>query len=230
MPFEDLFLRNVAVGFDRQLAVKEQIGDWAWSLDPRNALIEFSKKKLLGNRVRTSTVQILGSESKASSTWLWSWANESGFAHRALAAARRVKEIGEKEGVAEFTAASFQLGEVDGARLAVTGAAMFGAPGYFRCPYDGGATYVIIEDDSFSDPTTNRVQRISTVFPQLISQMSISNHRRAFEAYLTKYHLQVTSEDDHIVAKAEDGSSIIGRFDEQNRLVGLTADTVARSA
>ena len=74
MTFEELFHQYAAISFDRQLSIVEQIGDWSFELDPKAGEITFTKKRIFGsNKVRTSPVQILGSESQRDHSWLWGW-------------------------------------------------------------------------------------------------------------------------------------------------------------
>lgn len=224
MTFEELFHQYAAISFDRQLSIVEQIGDWSFELDPKAGEITFTKKRIFGsNKVRTSSVQILGSESQRDHSWLWGWANQSGLGEKALKAANRVQQIGSENGIPEFTTASQSVLDT-GHALSLTVAGMFGKPGYYRCPYKGGAAFVMLEDASFMVPAANPVLRIAQVFPQLIETFKVADHRTAFESYLLAHELDATSKDDRVEGRMPDGQSVSAIFDDARRLTSLHAE------
>lgn len=113
------------------------IGDNGWELNPAEGLIRFGDREFKAG--------ILGSESHIQNTWLWSWAHtESGLPERAVAASHRAKKS--LPDLPEFQTGKFMLDELhNGHNLSMT---TCGASAenlcYYRCPYDGGAAFVVI--------------------------------------------------------------------------------------
>ncbi len=65
-----LFDDHAALSFDRQLALARAVGKQDWRCDLESGVPSFGPG-------RCWPVQILGTESEASRTWLWAWANPS---------------------------------------------------------------------------------------------------------------------------------------------------------
>ena len=53
--------------------------------------------------------ELIGTEAKDPDSWMWSWANPSGFGEHVLRAARHARDVGEREAVRELTSAELPL-------------------------------------------------------------------------------------------------------------------------
>ncbi len=134
----DLLSLSAGQAFLRQNRMGESvIGENGWELNPSEGLIRFGNREFKAG--------ILGSESHIQNTWLWSWAHtESGLPERAAAASYRAKKSLPE--LPEFQTGKFMLDELhNGHNLSMTAC---GASAenlcYYRCPYDGGAAFVVI--------------------------------------------------------------------------------------
>lgn len=134
----DILSLSAGAAFLHQNRMGERIiGDNGWELNPSEGLIRFG-----GQEFRAG---ILGSESYIQNTWLWSWAHtESGLPEKAVAASRRAKKS--LPDLPEFQTGKFMLDELHtGHNLSMIAC---GASEeklcYYRCPYDGGAAFVVI--------------------------------------------------------------------------------------
>ena len=136
--FIDLLSLSAGAAFLHQNRMGERIiGDNGWELNPSEGLIRFG-----GQEFRAG---VLGSESHIQNTWLWSWAHtESGLPEKAVAASRRAKKSLPE--LPEFQTGKFMLDEVhNGHDLSMIACgASEEALCYYRCPYDGGAAFVVI--------------------------------------------------------------------------------------
>ena len=95
------------------------------------------------------------------------------------------------------------------------------ANAYYRCPYDGGAAFLLIQDEKFPKNNEPPLQRIAFVFPQAIASIEIANHKQALAGYLEHYGLVGEAQGDTLVVK-EDGETVLtAMFDEMNRLAKL---------
>ena len=145
--FLDLLSLSAGAAFLHQNRMGERIiADNGWELNPGEGLIRFG-----GQEFRAG---ILGSESHTQNTWLWSWAHtESGLPERTVAASRRAKKSLPE--LPEFQTGKFMLDELHtGHNLSMicVGASRDNVC-YYRCPYEGGAAFVVIpglSDDIFA--------------------------------------------------------------------------------
>ena len=203
-----------AHAFDMQHYFSELVGESSWDVDLGSGRIIFG--------TRSWRIQLLGTESEASGTWLWAWANtESNIPAHLLVASLALKAYGELHNIPELTTPQFSLDQIDGHALALLASGICDANAYYRCPYEGGALFVLIMDDNFPKCQDPPLQRIATVFPQAIASLEIPDHKLALSGYLDSYGLSHEQDGDKIVVK-EDGEPVLtATFDELNRLTNL---------
>lgn len=134
----DLLSLSAGQAFLRQNRMGERIiGDSGWGLNPSEGIIRFGDKEFKAG--------ILGSESYIQNTWLWSWAHtESGLPEKAVAVSHRAKK--RLPDLPEFQNGKFMLDELHtGHNLSmITCGTSSENLCYYRCPYDGGAAFVVI--------------------------------------------------------------------------------------
>ena len=68
--FSSLYDRYAIMGFEKQLDFAERVENLDWNVDLKAGKITFGEQE-------TYPVQVLGSFSFESQTWLWSWANQA---------------------------------------------------------------------------------------------------------------------------------------------------------
>ena len=209
------YSHHAAASFDKQLHLAELVEGLDWHLDLATGILSF------GDRYAWQ-VQLLGTESEETQTWLWAWANEaSNIPPSLLQAALQLKALGEEQQIPELATPMFPLDGIDGHFLAMLASGVCQADAYYRCPYDGGAAFLLIQDENFPKNTEPPLQRIASVFPQAIASIEIANHRQALAGYLEHYGLVGETEGDTLVVK-EDGEAVLtAAFDEQDRLAKL---------
>lgn len=212
----DLFHRSAAIALDRQLWLAELVADSEWHIDVSEARLTF------GDRYRWA-VQFLGTESYADGTWRWAWSNRSGLPHHGLSSAVGLRDAGDQNGIAEFTEARLPLGDIDGHTLATVASVLRSANAYYRCPYEDGALFVLIQDLWYPRTEIEPVERVATVFPQSLAALPLSDHRLAWTSYLAYYGLDAVADGDSLVT-ARDGVPVLrATFDDLNRLTRLEA-------
>ena len=136
-------LSHCIVSYDKQDRLADLIGQDAWQFEVGSGLLSF------GNQYHWQT-QLLGTESEASRTWLWAWANvESNIPDHLLAVSLALKAHGEQYGIPELTEPQVSLDQIDGHTLALFASGICEANAYYRCPYEGGALFVMIVDENF---------------------------------------------------------------------------------
>lgn len=211
-------LEHAIAAFDKQLHFADVVGQLNWQFDMASGLLSF------GDRYRWHA-QVLGTESQSSGTWLWAWANDaSNIPEDLLQASLTMRTFGEQHEIPELTSPAVSFDEIDGHTLAMIASGVCRANAYYRAPYDGGAAYLLIMDESFFHNTDEPLSRIATVFPQAIAALEISNHRLAFLSYLASYDILCRSEGSMIVVDDSKKLAMAATFDEQNRLIRLEAN------
>ncbi len=137
--FLSLLSLSAGAAIARQNAFGAVIGSDGWNVNPMHSMIKFGEREF--------PCGIIGTESEIGGTWLWGWAHtESGLPENASAPSRRAKRtLGY---CAEFTTAKFELDELhNGHNLSmVTVCAAEKNACYYRCPYDGGALFVQVNE------------------------------------------------------------------------------------
>jgi uncharacterized protein DUF6882 len=208
---------HVAASFDKQRHLAEFVGELNWHFDVTSGLLSF------GEQCRWQ-VQILGTEADDSQTWLWAWANEeSGIPTGLLGSALVLRMLGEAQGIPELAEPEVLLSEVNGHILAMIGSGVCRADAYYRCPYDGGAAFVLIKDENFPRCTEPPLAHIASVFPQAIASLDIPDHKLALTGYLEYYGLAFEEVETQVVVKEESEPVLTASFDELNRLTKLEA-------
>jgi hypothetical protein len=211
-----MYTHRFASSLDRQHFLIDLIGNYAWQTDIGSGQLSF------GSQHRWQ-IQLLATESDASDTWLWAWANTaSNIPDHLLHASLALKAYGVQHGIPELTQPELLLDQIDGHTLALLASGICDADAYYRCPYDGGALYVLIMDDDFPECPDPPLQRVATVFPQAIAALDIPDHEEALCGYLDDYDLEHEHTGNQIIVRSESGEPVLtATFDEQKRLTGL---------
>ena len=97
-----------------------------------------------------ATVQILGSYSTYSGTWMWSWANDS-VSNLNKQDIGKIKDYGEKNQFKELTTAQWKCPENYGWTLTSVAGYLLKAKGAYRGDIPDGIVYFIITDIKWAD-------------------------------------------------------------------------------
>lgn len=228
---EDAINEHICAAFDRQLEFAEFLGEnYNWNIDVTAGTLTLTTPQ----QDYVLAMQLLGTESEADGTWLWSWANDaSNLPPESIHAALRVKAAGEIYSIREMhDATPFQVDDtVNGHTLSLMASGLTVADCYHRCPYQGGALFVLVFDENYrafieqrrETEGFNAIARIATRFPQIISSVPVTNHHRALAAYMKYYGMEITDELDSLTGTLPSGENIVATFDNLNRLTDLSA-------
>jgi hypothetical protein len=209
------YLSNIASSFDKQIHFGTLIDELGWQFNLSNGQISFGE-------VHRWSIQLLGTESD--DTWLWAWDNKSDdIPTHLLLTSFLMQTVGEQHGIAELTQPEVPLTQIDGHTLALIASGICQANAYYRCPYEGGALFVLIMDENFPKCQEPPLARIALVFPQMIANFEIPNHRLVFSSYLEYYGLAYEQEEDTITVNEGEEQVLTATFDEHNRLTNLEA-------
>jgi hypothetical protein len=187
------------------------IGEHQHELDLVEGTIRFNELQF--------PVQVIGTESYNTLTWLWAWADEqSEVPASMLQSAVQLRIWGAEAGIPEFTMPSVDLDRADGHAIAMIAAEVCKASCYYLDSYEGGALYLLLFDKIIdSQPSFDR-QRLLIRLADLLSRYEL-NHRIAVLSYLTEKGLSPVEQRNMINCELESGERLIAEFDEAGRLI-----------
>lgn len=209
-----LFHRYAAASFEKQLRLNELAGECDWNVNLDTGVLS------LGDRYHFP-IQLLGTESAQSGTWLWAWANPSIENPAVLSAARRLQEYGDQHGVPEFVEDQFPLDHAGGHSLGLTASGILQADAYYLGHYGGGAALMLLDAPEVGEVGDDSALRMVQVFTQFISSFPC-DHRPALLAYAQEKGYAVQEGEDGLQATNARGG-LRARFDTNGRLEELRA-------
>lgn len=144
------FLNEARAGFGpgaTRLNEEYKLGSYSWALDQDTGKLTFSD----GNTPKViAGVQIVGSYSTYSRTWMWSWGNkyvEDDLKKEIL----KVKEYGERKRFRELTTAKWECEEDYAWTMTAAAGYLLKSKGAYRGPIDEGYVYMLITDIKWAD-------------------------------------------------------------------------------
>lgn len=161
--------------------------DFSWNIDVPSGLLMFTSAT--GQEVARLPIQLVGTQSDATQTWLWAWANEaSGLPDAVTVAARKLRDTAAQSG-SPNTAMFTNAGEVPltseefGREMGMICAGVVGGFGVYRCPYAGGALWTVIESFPQAQALPPDAMRTMKTITMAISNYDV-DHKAAARAYL----------------------------------------------
>ena len=181
-----------AFAFEKQLFFAGIVEKMDWNVDIKKGEISF------GDHL-TFPMQILGTFSHSSETWLWAWANkQSGIPEKFLEHADKLKKYGDANNIDFLKEDQFEIERDDMHYIGLIALGITEANGYYLGNYGAGTMCLTINTKENGNKFPNDHISIFTVFPQLISQFEV-NHKEAFVHYLnTKQYVMETNENEII--------------------------------
>ncbi|MBN8734064.1 MAG: hypothetical protein J0L64_26235 [Acidobacteria bacterium] len=117
-----------------------------WDYDLSDGVLVFSAEDVA--KV-IADIQVVGTTSNESKTWMWGWANDS-LPPRAVSRIDAVRKYGDSESIPQLTTDVLTNDDYLGWELTAVTARLLGAKGAYRCPGDNGFLYVVYEDIRFA--------------------------------------------------------------------------------
>lgn len=207
-----------ALALEKQRNLYEITGGLSWNVDMNREEITFGEHL-------TFPMQVLGSFSHSSETWLWIWENKAGgYAESVMKQALLLKQYGEENNIDLLNVGKFDAIQNDLHLIGMIATEMFNASGYYLGNYGQGTMVVTIKSDVIDKVESEEISRITTIFPELISTFEIQNHKNAFTNYLSQkgYELNINGNE---VKADKNGNVITAVFNENNLLTNLKANS-----
>jgi len=214
--YDTLLERYAGIAFEKQFSLAEIIGENDWNVDLNTGLLSFGSEL-------SFPMQIIGTYSFESSTWLWGWANEaSNIPENLLQEAKALKQLGEEHNIEFLKMPQYKIESVDVHALGFIASGKFGSSAYYAGNYGDGIILMTLKSQSVDELQYNEQARILTVFPQLISTFSV-NHKRALKNYLQAKEY-IINEKENVIEGKKGNNVIKADFDEMDRLINLSGD------
>lgn len=210
---DELLERYGGIAFDKQIDFSEVIGNNSWDVDMSKGEIAFGPNL-------SFPIQVLGTISHSSESWLWAWANtQSGLPENIIRQSLELKKYGEENEIDVLRKSSFESGIDDLHLIGIIASGMFNSTAYYIADYGQGAMIVTLKSDKIDRARKENHHRILTVFPRLISQFDM-NHKRALTNYLQAKGYSTNEEGNKLIG-TKGTNNIIAEFDNSFRLTKL---------
>lgn len=216
--FWDLFDNFAPLSIDKQRDFADLTEGIPWSFNLEKGIIMFEDY--------TFPMQVYGSFSKSSGTWLWAWENQHlQQTPKIIANAVLLKQLGERFDISHLTVPQYDSNENELYDLGLIACGMFGQDGYFLADYGQGIMLLTV---TFSDEIKEEFEEIGierevTVIGEFLEQYEVSNQIDAIEAYLYLKGFNVTMANKEMFAEADGKFMKIG-FNEDNFLTSLDTE------
>ena len=172
-------------------------------------------------------MQLIGTESYLTNTWLWAWANRSDLPADLLQMSFRMHMHGAEFGATDLTEPEHPLSYFDGHTASVAIAGTVGMQAYYRCAYEGGALFVAISDRRLQADERPEL-RYATYLSQALQMYAVSDQHRAAVGYAE--HLGFEPVDKGNVLRLIDRTGVevaSVTFDELGRLGQISTTAAA---
>lgn len=201
-------LENFGVdSFQKQLIFNDLIGADSWSIDIDKEEIKFGTNS-------TFKIQVLGTISYSTQTWLWAWANtKSDLPKSIIEYASLLKQYGKDNSVNLFVDETFDYSNEDLHNIGLIASGLTDAKAYYIADYGKGAMLILIKNEIETD---DNIDNFSVFFMKFISIFEV-NHKNAFLSYFTLKNFNVQTNNNEIIAKREN-TTIKGIFDSDGRI------------
>jgi hypothetical protein len=215
----EYFENSALISLEKQDKLALMTGD-------HTSVLDLDAGKIRIDEAIEFSIQVLGTESDNTLSWLWAWADEqTEVPVDLLSASLMLKKWGEQKGVPEFMVPSVDLNRADGHVLSMIAAEICRASCYYRDEYEGGAAFILIFDKRIDAQPSFDLTRLSRRFLDLISQYDL-NHRNVLLSYLRTKDLSPAEAGPLITATLETGESLSAEFDTAGKLQSLNGEEV----
>jgi uncharacterized protein DUF6882 len=192
--FTELLDDAALLSLEHQLHLAEVLGDHSWRADLAEQKFEFT-----GLYPRTCTrFHLLGSAAPGPRSWLWGWANPTGYPQPLLELGAFVRDFGRQHGIRELSEPEVAFDDLPGSPTdpnVVVGmfveAAKSVANNWTSYVGDaGGGTRAafLVEHPDFALPAPES-PRVMRVLNQSLTDLAIGDPRRAFHSYAVRRRL-----------------------------------------
>jgi hypothetical protein len=216
------FERYALASSEKQSKLARLIGDHTFELDLDRGVVRF-------DRSFEFPVQVLGTQSDNTLTWLWAWAEEqTEIFPDLIKSSLEMRDWGRDSDVPECTAPSVDLDRADGGLLSLIATEVCKASCYYRDPYEGGALFLLLFSRDIDRQPSFAADELVQTFADLVSTYDF-NHRNAFRSYLQMKNLPHSEHASFITGELETGEDVRANFEVSGRIVSLNGNPLIRN-
>ncbi|MEV0821554.1 DUF6882 domain-containing protein [Nonomuraea rubra] len=227
LTFANLLDDAALLSLEHQIHLEEVLAEHSWHVDLQQPRFGFT-----GTRTITCTAfHLLGSAAPGPATWLWAWANPSGFAEPVVAASARLRDFGVRYGIQELASAEVPFSALPGSPeephlaagiLTEAAKAVTGLWSSYNGDAGGGTRAAfLVEHPDFRLPAPEPT-RVMRVLQQALIGPQLADRRRALHSYAVKRGLGVDFAGDQ-ARLVGPGLEAAVEFDGYGRLAGIKA-------
>jgi hypothetical protein len=174
---------------EQQEHAQEVVGGRPFSADLSRGVVGFEP----GLEMRA---ELIGTEATDPASWMWSWANPSGFAEQVTGAARHARAYGERNGIAELTTGEIPLDGVPvGFRLTVITCGLAGGYAYYPATAVPGTTAYLLLDHPSLALAPVQLPRVLTVLTAVTASGQVTDWRYALHTYAGQRALEARADE-----------------------------------
>ncbi|MGP3930224.1 DUF6882 domain-containing protein [Nonomuraea sp. KM88] len=225
--FTNLLDDAALFSFEHQLHLEEVLGEHSWNVDLQQPRFGFT-----GARALTCTrFHLLGSAAPGPRSWLWAWANPSGYPTEVTASSAALRDFGRRHGIPELASAEVPFDALPGpaedpafaaALLTEAAKAVSGHWTSYNGDAGGGTRAAfLIEHPEFRLPPPEPA-RVMRVLQEGITGLPLTDRRRALHGYAVRRGLGVDWSGGQARLTGPGFEATVA-FDEQGRLAELKA-------
>ena len=227
--FSELLDDAALLSLEHQLHLADVLGEHSWRVDMARQVFEFT-----GDEPRTCTrFHLLGSAAPGPGSWLWGWANPTGYPQPVVGLGEYVRDFGRRHRIRELTEPEIAFDELPGSpadpnlvAAMFVEAAKAAANNWTAYTGDaGGGTRAafLVEHPDFAPPTPEPA-RVMRVLQESLATLPLTDHRRAFHAYATRRRLNPSFDaDGSLLTMNGPGLTATVHFDPRGRVDDISA-------
>ena len=217
--FQERFEQFALISLEKQSKLESLIADQTHELDLDGGRILFAGREI--------PMQVLGTESDNTLTWLWAWAEEqTEIPEQLLDASLRMRSWGSSANIPEFTIPSLDLDRTDGFALSLVASQICNASCHFRDVYEGGALYLLLFDREIDNLSPYDRSGLVRAMTNLFSRYEM-NQRNALLSYIKLKGHALTERDGVLSVELETRERLVAEFDARDKLVVINGTPFA---
>lgn len=189
MAFEPIFDTYALGSAEQQEHTQDVVGGRPFEADLAGGTVTFGSEL-------TVRAELIGTEAADPGSWMWAWANPSGFGDAVTGAARHARGYGEQHGVTELTTAELPLdGGPVGYRMTVVTCGLAGGYAFYPAAAAPGTTaYLLLDSPALALPPV-QLTRVLTVLTTMTASGQVRDWRRALHSYAGQRGLEARPDD-----------------------------------
>lgn len=203
--------RHAAFAMLKQFSLADKIVGGRWHVDFSRNTIHFSAGISAG-------IQLLGTESYVSNTWLWAWGNQQkGLPRSLLDDAFNLKRYGRRHNIPWFVQQKFNLSSVSGLKISLIASDLLRRVGFYKGPYTDGAAYFLLTNISKPIQLNSNGVRIIKAVTEITKLFRV-NHRKVVNTLMIRLGYAADQGQKKIEYKLKSGNVLRLKYDNDDNI------------